>query len=85
MLDAETIQDLGVSAIPAVDRFVLATPDSWQRDRFIAWRARQAGEVRRAMADWRSWSIEGWRLSQYLDRSKVYEPAVPAPSDGEDG
>ncbi len=84
-LDAKTIQDLGASAIPAVDRLVQATPDSWQRDRFIEWRARQAAELRRAMADWRGWSVEGWRLSRYLDRSMVYEPAVPAPSDGVDG
>ncbi len=84
-LDPKTIRDLGASAIPAVDRFVLATPDSWERDRFIEWRASQAAEVRRAMADWRGWSVEGWRLSRYLDRSKVYEPAVPPPDDGVDG
>lgn len=84
-LDAKTIRDLGVSAIPAVDRFVRATPESWQRNHFMGWRARQAGEVRRAMADWRGWSVEDWRLSRYLDRSGVYEPVVPAPSDGEDG
>lgn len=84
-LDTATIQDLGATAIPAIDRFMLAAPDTWQRDRLTNWRAKQASEVRRAMADWRSWSLEGWRLLRYLARSNVYEPAVPAPDDGVDG
>ncbi len=84
-LDTMTIQNLGATAIPAIDRFMLAAPESGPRDRLTEWRARQAADVRRAMADWRSWSVEGWRLSRYLDRSNVYEPAVSAPDDGGDG
>lgn len=93
-LDLHHLVALGPQAIPAIDR-VLPTlsdtvpmmesyPAAGSRQGWLRFtRQRLARSHRMAMADWRSWSFRGWRLSRYLDvnpeRPAAFHEAPPAP------
>ncbi|TDR89833.1 DUF4173 domain-containing protein [Enterovirga rhinocerotis] len=94
-LDLFYLVRLGPQAIPAIDRAlptVSETDRMFPDDRGVGsrreWllRARQglAEEHRRAMADWRRWSLRGAQLSRYLDahpQAPTVAPAgMPAPA-----
>ncbi len=85
-LDVTALVALGPEAVPAVDRYLLGFRAIDRRDRLELWRARSAREVRTSLADWRGWSLAGWRLARYLDTSGVAEPAASpaAPPFGDD-
>jgi hypothetical protein len=62
-LDLYYLTSLGPEAIPALDRYV-ARADVVS-GALLRSRQRLADE-NRAAADWRGWSLRGWRLAYYL-------------------
>jgi hypothetical protein len=69
-LDVNYLVGLGPQAVPAIDRYLAALPNStpllfnrsplaWNRDQLIK---RQLAEL----DSWRAWSFRGYRLKQYV-------------------
>jgi hypothetical protein len=89
-LDFNYLVGLGPQAVPAIDRYLAALPDSpsalfnrgqlaWNRDQLIK---RQLSEL----DSWRAWSFRGYRLKQYV--ASVGAPPVqwwPAGPKGDKG
>nr|WP_047581383.1 DUF4173 domain-containing protein [Methylobacterium sp. ZNC0032] len=91
-LDAEYLFRLGPGVIPAIDRYApriaaaghvsphssWASASTWATFR----RERMAAKHHRIHADWRAWSVRGWRLSRYLANTAEApfkaKPAAPA-------
>lgn len=91
---------LGPDAIPAIDRLIPSESTHAPRDYhpYMGGKSRQdwlvgrrdllARQNEREMADWRAWTLRGWRLSHYLaanptprpDLALPPAPAVPSPA-----
>lgn len=80
-LDVDAVVALGPEAVPALDRYLLGFRPDIQHVAASHWRGRLAAEARADRADWRGWSLAGWRLARYLDMSGVAEPATPPAGD----
>jgi hypothetical protein len=87
-LDAGYLVGLGPQAVPAIDRYLAAQPNSsfslldrhqlaWNRDQLIK---RQLAEL----DSWRAWSFRGYRLKQY-DAARGPSPEQPVASKGDKG
>ena len=82
-LDVNYLVGLGPQAVPAIDRFLAAVPNStpllcnrtplaWNRDQLIK---RQLAEL----DSWRTWSFRGYRLKRYVAASGT-SPAQETPT-----
>ena len=89
-LDVSYLVGLGPQAVPAIDRYLAAVPNSpsllfnrgqlaWNRDQLVT---KQLAEL----DSWRTWSFRGYRLKQYVAASGL-PPAQgkPAASKGDKG
>lgn len=71
-LDFEYLEELGTSAIPALDLIIHSrtpNPSSW--DRALGLRTQREYSFERPGADWRSWSCRTQRMADYLNPEPV--------------
>lgn len=90
MMDYRYMTSLGPEAIPAMDREFVAKPEVRALSVYVAdrywgselmpladWRSHEVSQFKATHADWRGWTLRGWRLSRYL----MDHPVAAMPND----
>ena len=73
-LDTTYLVSLGPQAIPALDRFIAIGPDHQTPLKMN--RELLAYKQHRTLNSWQAWTIRGWHLQRYLDRTNVAKPEL---------
>ncbi len=81
VLDVFYLDGLGSFAIPALDQYLAGSDRNSPVVRYIAaHRDAMAAAHRARQQDWRAWSFEAWRLSQYLANREASADSAPLPA-----
>ena len=73
-IDIYYLYRLGPETLPALDRAARLVEDTSQQQALVSCRFSLVEQFRSEAASWRTWSLRGWRLKQYLDEQTGRSP-----------